>query len=76
MKAENIDLRKNGSGYNDPTAYAVIRKMVTEGEIKKRSRAQDVKDIIYIIRVLLEIIDFEMDGKVIFVDRKTGKKYI
>lgn len=35
------DIRKNGSGCNDPTAYAVITKITCECKVKTRSRRQD-----------------------------------
>jgi len=76
MKADNNDLRKNDSGYNDPTAYAAISKMSYNSEPKKRNRAKDIADAMHIIKRLLEIIDFEIDGKVTLVDKQTGKKYI
>ena len=69
------ELKKNGSGCSDPTAYAAIMKVSKEGKPKKRHREQDVSDVMHIIKRFLEIIDFELGSRIVLVDKQTGKRY-
>lgn len=74
-KHDKNELKKNGSGCSDPTAYAAIMKVSRNGNPKKRHREQDVSDAMHIIKRFLEIIDFEIDGRVVLTDKQTGIKY-
>lgn len=69
------ELRKNGSGCSDPTAYAAIMKISKEGKKKGRDRDKDVSDVMHIIKRILEIIDFELGSRIILVDKQTGRRY-
>ncbi len=73
--SDNNNPKKNGSGCSDPTAYAAIAKLSRNNEMKPRDRDKDVADIMHIIKRTLEIIDFDIEGHIILVDKRTGKKY-
>lgn len=74
-KIQDKELRKNGSGCSDPTAYAAIKKVDRIGRKKDRNREKDISDAMHIIKRFLDIIDFEIDGRLILVDKQTGIKY-
>lgn len=69
------ELKKNGSGCSDPTAYAAIMKVSREGKKKGRDRDKDVSDAMHIIKRILEIIDFELGSRIVLVDKQTGRRY-
>ena len=59
------DLRTNGSGYVDPTAYEAIRKVDGEAE-----RFHKLLDVIFTI---CELSGFHLEGRIVLKDKKTGK---
>lgn len=61
----NHDLRKNGSGYSDPTACRAITKVDTESE-----RFHKLLDAIFTI---CELAGFHIEGRIVVRDLKTGK---
>lgn len=69
------ELKKNGSGCSDPTAFAAIMKVTREGKLKPRNRDKDVTDIMSVIKRILDIMDFKLDGRLILVDKQTGRRY-
>lgn len=68
----NDNPRKNGSGCNDPTAYEAIKNI--EGKPRKQ-RDKDVSDFIIIVKRLAEITDFEISGRIVLIDKRTGRRY-
>lgn len=71
----NNDLRKNGSGCSDPTAFAAIVKITRDGKMKPRNRGKDVNDMMSIIKRILDIMDFRLEGRLILIDKQTGRRY-
>lgn len=69
------DLRKNGSGCSDPTAFAAIAKITRDGKMKPRNRDKDVNDMMSIIKRILDIMDFRLEGRLILIDKQTGRRY-
>lgn len=69
------ELKKNGSGCSDPTAYAAIMKVSKEGKLKPRNRDKDVTDMMSVIKRILDIMDFRLEGRLILVDKQTGRRY-
>ena len=62
-------LRCNGLGYSDPTAYAAIKnadKVPNEDE-------QRFQKVLYTIFNVCDLADFRIEGRVVLVDKKTGK---
>lgn len=64
MNKEN--LKVNGSGVSDPTAYAVIKK----DWIEKRFH-----DLINHIFYICNMAGFYVEGRICLVDKKTGRKF-
>lgn len=64
----NNDLKKNGSGYPDPTAYEAIKHI--EGDSEDNIRFYKLLHTIFHI---CEIAGFELKGRVTIRDRKTGR---
>jgi len=72
---DNGNLKKNGSGCSDPTAYAAIYKVTHEGKLKPRNRNKDVTDMMSVIKRILDIMDFRLEGRLVLIDKQTGNKY-
>jgi hypothetical protein len=65
---EDIDLRKNGEGYADPTAYEAIKRIQEENAEYER-----VRKVIGCILRVCEISDFHLEEKLVLRDKRTGK---
>lgn len=61
------DIRKNGSGYYDPTAYHAIRNVDSHEDSE---RFYKVLDTIFNI---CELSDFHVEGRIVLKDKRTGK---
>ena len=59
------ELKRNGSGYYDPTAWKAI-KNVTEEE--KR-----ITKVIKTLQSVAHLAGFEIEGRIVLVDKKTGE---
>lgn len=62
---KNDDIRKNASGYLDPTAYKAIKNAELE-----EARFQKLLDTIFNI---CELSGFHIEERIIIKDKKTGK---
>lgn len=62
----NSDLRKNASGYNDPTAYEAIKNNQSEIRFYK---------LLHTIFHICEIAGFQLEGRVMLKDKRTGIIY-
>lgn len=62
---KNDDIRKNGSGYSDPTAYKAIKNAELE-----ETRFQKLLDTIFNI---CELSGFHIEERIIIKDKRTGK---
>lgn len=62
------DIKKNGSGYSDPTAYKAIKKV--EEEKVADERFHKLLDTIFMI---CELSGFHIEERLVVKDRKTGK---
>ena len=63
------DLRKNGEGYPDPTAYEAIMN-IEEGGVDEAERYHKV--IGCILRIV-EIAGFKAESRIVLKDVRTGK---
>ena len=61
------DLRKNGSGYYDPTAYKALKKIETEQELER------LRMLIDTIHNICELSDFFVMERIVVRDKRTGK---
>ena len=59
------DLKKNASGYSDPTAYKAIKKVD-----KDIDRYHKLLNTIFNI---CQLSGFKIEGRIVLIDRKTGK---
>lgn len=65
MTMNDKELMKNAAGYQDPTAYTAV-KNIQEGEARI---SKLVKTIFYIC----ELAGFDVQNRIILVDKETGK---
>jgi len=63
MKGDN--LRKNASGYSDPTAYQAI--MNADADSARCNK------LIYMIKDMCDLAGFKVDGRITLIDQETGK---
>lgn len=68
MGKDDRELRKNASGYNDPTAYKAIKNCMSDD-----ARAME---LIKSIKTLIRLAGFEPMNRICLKDTKTGKEYI
>ena len=61
----NNDLRKNGSGYPDPTAYEAIKNVSSD-----EARFHKLLDTIFTI---CELSGFHIEERIVIKDKETGK---
>lgn len=59
------DMRRNSEGYSDPTAYEAMKNMDRDDV-----RFHKLLDTIF---YLCDLAGFEVDGRIVFVDKKTGR---
>ena len=62
---KDVDLKKNASGYSDPTAYKAIKKVD-----KDIDRYHKLLNTIFNI---CQLSGFKIEGRIVLIDRKTGK---
>jgi len=60
------DFKRNSSGYIDPTAFEAIKRIGVEDRLSK---------LMSVIRYVTQLAGFEIQGRITFVDKKTGKIY-
>lgn len=66
--AREDDIKKNGSGYSDPTAYRAIKNFESNKDSDKRF--QLLLDTIF---NLCELSGFHLEERIVVKDKKTGK---
>lgn len=59
------DLQKNGEGYSDPTAYGAMKNMEKEDERFHKL----LRTIFY----LCDLAGFDIEGRIVLVDKKSGR---
>lgn len=65
---EDVNLRKNGEGYPDPTAYEAIKRAETDDPDRKRF----LRVVGCILRIC-ELSGFHLEEKLVLRDKRTGK---
>ena len=64
-------IRKNGEGYNDPTAYHGLQAVIrAENEQQKRLSA-----LIFVLKYIIDLAGYDLLNRIEVKDRKTGKEY-
>ncbi|MDO5397833.1 MAG: hypothetical protein Q4G33_07865 [bacterium] len=59
------DLRKNASGYVDPTAYEAMRNLDNEDDRFHK--------LLHTIFYICELAGFEIEGRIVLTDKRTGR---
>lgn len=59
------DLKRNASGYIDPTAYEAITNIESENDRFKK--------LLNSIFNICDLADFEIMGRIVLVDKRSGK---
>lgn len=57
--------RCNAEGYSDPTAFEALRNLEREDERFHR--------LLYTLFYLCELADFKIEGRIVLIDKKTGR---
>ena len=65
--ARDEDIRKNASGYSDPTAYQAIKNIENEDD-----KFHKLLDTIFNI---CELSGFHLEERIVLKDKNTGKVY-
>lgn len=63
------DIRRNGSGYVDPTAHKAI-KNVSE---KEKEKEKEIKKVIKTLQSVAHLAGYNIEGRIALIDNKTGK---
>lgn len=66
MSGKNNDIRKNGSGYYDPTAYRAI--VNCEGDSHER-----MQELLQLIFDMSESAGFTVENRIVLKDVETGR---
>ena len=61
------DLKRNGSGYVDPTAYKAIKK-ISESE-KRASK------VIKTLQAVAHLAGYQIEGRIVLIDKETGREW-
>ena len=61
----NEDLKRNASGYYDPTAYKAIKKVDEEDE--------KFHKLLHTIFYICNLAGFEVEGRIVLKDLKSGR---
>ena len=64
-------MHKNSEGYNDPTAYSAMTKVMKE----ERERQRRVGLLISIFKDIADLAGFDLVSRISLKDRKTGREY-
>ena len=65
------EIRKNAEGYNDPTAYTAMDKVLRE----EKERERRVSTVIGLIKSIVDLAGFDLIARIELRDRKTGREY-
>lgn len=61
----NENPRKNAEGYSDPTAYEALKNISKEEDRFHK--------LLHSIFCLCDLAGFKVEGRIVFVDKKTGR---
>ena len=64
---------RNKEGYADHTAGAAIHE--AEPKVKKREYNPEVKNLVSVLKQMIDIAGYEMVGWIVLRDKDTGKEY-
>lgn len=74
---EEYDIKRNGSGYFDPTAYEAIKKAdsVIDDVVENScgTEKQRFRKLLEVIFLICELSGFHLEGRITVRDKKTGR---
>ncbi len=66
---------KNAEGYPDPTAGSAWRNIRKEENRREAERMSVINNLIPIMKQTAELAGFEVVGRIVLKDKRTGKEY-
>lgn len=71
---EKNNLRNNGSGYSDPTAYQAIKQIEEDKKQKKGIKdSERFRRLLDVIFNVCELSGFHLESRIVVKDKKSGK---
>lgn len=70
--ANDSDIRKNGSGYFDPTAYKAM-KNIDKPKTNKSKDLQRFEKLLDTIFNICELSGYHLESRIVVTDKKTGR---
>lgn len=64
--ANTTNPRRNAEGYSDPTAYEALKNI-------EREEDERFHRLLHTLFYLCELADFEIEGRIILVDKRNGR---
>lgn len=68
--AKDDDLKKNGSGYYDPTAYIAMKHVMNKTSREESARFKKLLSTLFYI---CDMAGYEIQGRISLKDKRTGK---
>lgn len=69
------NMGKNAEGYSDPTAGSAWRNIRKEENRRETERMAVISNLIPIMKQTAELAGFEVVGRIVLKDKRTGKEY-
>lgn len=69
------NMGKNAEGYPDPTAGSAWRNIRKEENRREAERMSVINNLIPIMKQTAELAGFEVVGRIVLKDKRTGKEY-
>lgn len=66
---------KNSEGYSDPTVGEAMSNIAMEAKQAEAEKLAIISQLIPIMKKTAELVGFEVVGRIILLDKETGKKY-
>ena len=66
IMANTTNPRRNAEGYSDPTAYEALKNI-------EREEDERFHRLLHTLFYLCELADFEIEGRIILVDKRNGR---
>ena len=66
---------KNAEGYPDPTVGEAMSNIAQEERRKEADRLVAISALIPVMKQTAELVGFEVVGRIVLMDKETGKKY-
>ncbi|MEG1894617.1 MAG: hypothetical protein RR162_00155 [Oscillospiraceae bacterium] len=68
-------MHKNSEGYADPTAGEAISTIRREERKAETEKIATVSSLVYVVKQVVALAGFELGGRIVLIDKETGKEY-